>query len=138
MMRGLRAARQERRLTLRRARARRSAWLREVILWPETALLFGEGFWVRGVLRWWMPAIAVLGLAGAALSSDRAAFEAWQAVLAPFAISEDPAEDALRHREIAKELATARVPLAMLVALTAACGRMAAVFYCDAAASARR
>ena len=75
---------------------------------------------------------------GAALSSDRAAFEAWQAVLAPFAISEDPAEDALRHREIAKELATARVPLAMLVALTAACGRMAAVFYCDAAASARR
>ena len=59
----MRNARQERRLGLRRERARRYAWLREAILWPETTLLFGDGFWVRCVLRWWMPGLAIAGRA---------------------------------------------------------------------------
>jgi hypothetical protein len=133
----MRNARQERRLGLRRERARRSAWLREAILWPETTLLFGDGFWVRCVLRWWMPGLAIAGLAVALLSSEQAAFRAWSSLLAPMTLSDDPETDVLRHHVFAKELASARVAVATLIAMAAACGRMAAALYCDAEAGGR-
>lgn len=99
---------------------------REALLWPETTLLFGEGFWSDAVLPWGSSLCAALSLGVAACVDERDIRRACLLALGP------------DRRTEAAAVAAAKWPAALLAVAFAFLCVVASEYYRDARRGAER